>query len=117
MLKEYLEVVNGVATGGVFNNNPGITIEDSWVEITNEDPQPSIGDSYDGSVWTLTQGGTTDEERLESIRNERNRLLSETDYLALSDNTLTPEMATYRQALRDMTVGIDLDNPIYPTKP
>ena len=33
----------------------------------------------------------------------KNRLLAKTDYMALSDTTLTPEWATYRQALRDIT--------------
>ena len=37
------------------------------------------------------------------IRGHRNHLLAETDYMALSDTTLTPEWATYRQALRDIT--------------
>ena len=37
------------------------------------------------------------------VREKRNELLAETDYLALSDNTLSAEMATYRQALRDIT--------------
>ena len=37
------------------------------------------------------------------IRAHRNRLLAETDYMALSDTTLTLEWATYRQALRDIT--------------
>lgn len=37
------------------------------------------------------------------IRSRRNLLLAETDYLALSDNILTTEMASYRQALRDIT--------------
>ena len=40
---------------------------------------------------------------LAELRNKRNRLLAETDYLALSDNTLSDDMKTYRQALRDMT--------------
>jgi len=39
----------------------------------------------------------------EEIRQERNRLLAETDYLALSDNTMSAAMTTYRQALRDIT--------------
>ena len=38
-----------------------------------------------------------------NIRERRNSLLAQTDYLALSDNTLSTEMATYRQALRDIT--------------
>jgi len=34
---------------------------------------------------------------------KRNRLLSDTDWMALSDNSMTTEMASYRQALRDIT--------------
>ena len=43
---------------------------------------------------------------LESLRNKRNALLIETDYLALSDNTMTEEVKTYRQKLRDITEGL-----------
>ena len=55
------------------------------------------------------------------LRATRNRLLSETDYLALSDNTLSAEMNTYRQALRDLTNGLTTVNEVngvtWPTKP
>ena len=40
------------------------------------------------------------------IRSKRNALLKETDYLALSDNTLSDEMKLYRQALRDIPEGV-----------
>ena len=43
---------------------------------------------------------------LESLRIKRNALLIETDYLALSDNTMTEEMKVYRQKLRDITEGL-----------
>ena len=36
---------------------------------------------------------------MNEIRVKRNQLLAETDYLALSDATLSEEMRTYRQAL------------------
>ena len=36
------------------------------------------------------------------IRRERTRLLAETDHLALSDQTLSAGMTTYRQELRDL---------------
>ena len=56
-----------------------------------------------------------------SVREKRNRLLAETDYLALSDNTLTSDMTTYRQNLRDITNGVDTvdkcNNIDWPTKP
>ncbi len=58
---------------------------------------------------------------LEELRTRRNRLLVETDYLALSDSTLTDNMKTYRQALRDLPSGKDTvekcENAVFPTKP
>tara|TARA_R110002072_G_scaffold103615_1_gene227325 strand:- start:102 stop:389 length:288 start_codon:yes stop_codon:yes gene_type:complete len=58
---------------------------------------------------------------LEELRTRRNRLLAETDYLALSDSTLTDNMKTYRQALRDLPSGKDTvakcENATWPTKP
>ena len=56
-----------------------------------------------------------------AVRSKRNALIAATDYLALSDNTLSTEMTTYRQALRDITNGVttvDQVNAItWPTKP
>ena len=43
---------------------------------------------------------------LDNLRAKRNALLIETDYLALSDNTMTEEMKVYRQKLRDITEGL-----------
>jgi len=37
-----------------------------------------------------------------TVRGVRNSLLADTDYLGLSDCTLSNEMAVYRQALRDL---------------
>ena len=58
---------------------------------------------------------------LADLRSKRNRLLAETDYLALSDNTLSSAMTTYRQALRDLPNGKDTvakcENATWPTKP
>jgi hypothetical protein len=73
------------------------------------------------SVLTLREAEWIDSEhdRLSSEnRSERNRLLSETDWMALSDNTMTPEWASYRQALRDITAqeGFPYD-VTWPTKP
>jgi hypothetical protein len=55
---------------------------------------------------------------LENLRAKRNQLLSETDYLALADSTLTDEMRSYRQALRDLPANtVDPANPVWPIKP
>ena len=81
------------------------------------------------SVWTQVWNETnaSAEEIAERTANEgvvvrakRDQLLADTDYLALSDNTLTTEMTTYRQALRDITAHADfpyLDDDDWPTKP
>ena len=57
----------------------------------------------------------------EYIREVRNMLLAETDYLALSDQTLSDDMKTYRQELRDITNGLttsdEVDAVTFPTKP
>lgn len=54
----------------------------------------------------------------QEVRAERDRLLAETDYLALSDTTLSPDMATYRQALRDVTSQAGFPTDVtWPVKP
>jgi hypothetical protein len=58
------------------------------------------------------------EYQWKELRQQRNRLIAETDYLALSDSTLTTEMAAYRQALRDLPANTtDPTNPVWPVKP
>jgi hypothetical protein len=58
---------------------------------------------------------------MKTLRAKRNKLLSDTDYLALSDNTMTEEVRTYRQALRDITEGLttkeQVEAVVFPTKP
>jgi hypothetical protein len=58
---------------------------------------------------------------MEELRNKRNSLLAQTDYLALSDQTMTAEMTAYRQALRDITNGLttvaDVEAVVFPEKP
>ena len=61
------------------------------------------------------------EMALDELRAKRNKLLADTDFHALSDQTLSPEMSAYRQALRDITNGIttkeQIDAIIWPIKP
>ena len=56
-----------------------------------------------------------------NLRSRRNNLLSETDFYALSDVTMSDDMKTYRQELRDLPAGKDTvekcDNATFPTKP
>jgi len=56
-----------------------------------------------------------------NLRSKRNNLLAETDYFALSDVTMSDDMKTYRQNLRDLPSGKDTvekcNNATFPTKP
>jgi hypothetical protein len=58
---------------------------------------------------------------LASLRQRRNSLLASTDYLALSDNTLSAAMSSYRQSLRDLTEGLStveqVNSVVFPVKP
>jgi len=55
------------------------------------------------------------------LRDDRGRLLSATDFYALSDVTLSADMETYRQALRDLPSGKSTEDEVnavtWPTKP
>ena len=55
------------------------------------------------------------------LRDDRNRLLRETDWRASSDLQLSSEWTTYRQSLRDITNGLttvaDIEAVTWPTKP
>ncbi|MBM93585.1 MAG: hypothetical protein CMF51_02390 [Legionellales bacterium] len=81
------------------------------ISITDEEFKP-VKDFQD--AWAAGQA----DRDMEDLRIERNRLLAETDYLALSDNTLSAAMTTYRQALRDITDNAtSLDDVTWPEKP
>ena len=58
---------------------------------------------------------------LVNLRSRRNQLLAETDFYALSDVTMSAEMTTYRQDLRELPDGLvtveEVDTVTWPTKP
>lgn len=82
------------------------------VEWSGPDAQPTDAElqtAYDAAVVA---------EASKDLRSTRNKLLTETDYLALSDQTLSTEMTAYRQALRDLPANTaDPTNPTWPVKP
>lgn len=52
------------------------------------------------------------------VREKRGTLLKETDWMALSDNTISPEWLAYRQALRDVTTQVGFPYSVsWPTPP
>jgi len=69
---------------------------------------------------TEWNGGALDRALL-ALRNKRNELLTVTDWTANSDVTMSSDMTTYRQALRDLPSGLDTVEKVnaktFPTKP
>jgi hypothetical protein len=56
----------------------------------------------------------TNKDKMQELRNVRNRMLSDCDWTQANDSPLSDskkaEWATYRQALRDMTSTIDVNS-------
>lgn len=82
------------------------------------------GDSWT-QVWEVSDASAEEiakrlDQQAKSVRTQRTALLSESDWMALSDNTMTPEWAAYRQALRDITGHANfpyLNDEDWPAKP
>ena len=59
--------------------------------------------------------------RMADLREQRNQLLAETDWMGNSDVTMSADWKTYRQALRDITkttpADDQLSNITWPKKP
>ena len=92
-----------------YHNINGVKVQFTAEEETARDAEEK--------AWA---DGQLDRDLFE-LRRKRNRLLSETDYLALSDNTLANNMKTYRQELRDLPSELEtvekVANVTWPTKP
>jgi hypothetical protein len=92
-----------------FHNINGVNVQFTAAEETARDAEE------------LAYANGAFDRAMADLRQKRNSLLTATDYLALSDNTLSADMTTYRQALRDLTNGlttIDEVNAVsFPTKP
>jgi len=105
-------------------------------KVTGADSNGSAIESSSPSDFGTTWKAVSDKKAaliaaapLTELRAQRNRKLAETDYLALSDVTLSSDMKTYRQALRDLpahangkdaafdTDGTTLKNVTWPSKP
>ena len=91
--------------------------------VTSINAQTSAVSTRELTAEEIQERGTYERDvlpdvLLENLRQRRNQLLTETDYLALADSTLTDEMRSYRQALRDLPANtVDPSNPVWPTKP
>jgi len=106
----------------IFEDAPSI---DDRTQKAEQASSPSLVDG----AWTIgwTTSSKTAEETQDwddraaaSNRGQRDGLLAETDFYALSDVTMSDAMTIYRQALRDITSHKnwpDLSESDWPTKP
>jgi hypothetical protein len=118
ILNKTTNVVENICEVEDINNVPSFLIGEGQVLAT--DHTGKIEDTWNGSSYDtpVEEDTRTDEQKWLDIRFTRNQLLSETDFYALPDNTLTDAMKTYRQQLRDLpTSQSDPDDIVFPTKP
>ena len=112
---------------GVYNIKYYVSKRDSEivdVEAHTDEDGNDVATTYVQSHF-VGQDDTKDARLLAdewvNIRTERTRLLAETDHLALSDQTLSGDMATYRKKLRelpsDQSSKTKYSDITWPTKP
>ena len=92
-----------------YHNINGIRVQFTAEEETARDAEEA--------AW---EAGAFD-RAIAGLRERRNNLLKATDFYALSDVTMSEDMTTYRQELRDLPDGLttveEVNNVTYPTKP
>ena len=106
----------------------------AYVNQTFTEEQIHSGISYeciDGHngltlIWNNDHPEPTDDQlevalhraNWDEVRKRRNSLLAETDFYANTDVTMTADMTTYRQALRDLPASTaKSEDVVWPTKP
>lgn len=95
----------------------------NWVQAWVEREMFTEYTDEEGNVQTVSAQQTAyttreNNRRAAEERATRDTLLKETDHFALSDVTMSAEMTTYRQALRDVPQQSEFPNNItWPTKP
>jgi hypothetical protein len=96
-----------------------------FYKITGKDADGNAIESNDsadfGTTWSAVKTKYDElvaAEPMALLREERNKLLAETDWWASSDLSMSSEQTTYRQALRDITTSAtSLEDVTWPTKP
>ena len=108
-------VRDGVVQDANGNWVENYVARDMFSDYTDED-----GVSHTKAEQEAAYQAGLDADAAERNRATRDAKLAETDFYALTDVTLTAEMTTYRQALRDITTHANwpnLNDDDWPTKP
>ena len=101
-----------------INPNAEVSVNDNDInQITWHEGTTPISVADIEAQFTAVELDTA----MADLRSKRNQLLIDTDFHALSDNTMSADMTTYRQELRDITNGIttveQANAVVFPTKP
>ena len=113
---------NNDATAREFTSSEYTLFGDQLKHAGNENTKVT-GTSLDDATVSFTPYNATEllNIALMGLRFKRDRLLEQTDYLALSDVTMSDAWKTYRQQLRDLTDGLTTESEVnsvtWPTKP
>jgi len=108
------------ARDGVEQDSNGNWVEkyvakDKFVDTTDDDGKKTTKAEHETAYQA-----TLDANTATSNRSTRDSKLAETDWHGMSDVTMSSEMTTYRQALRDITAHENwpnLQDADWPTKP
>jgi len=74
--------------------------------------------AYLESCEAYCRANFSETQMLKRLRIARDYFLEATDVYAISDRTISTEMKTYRQALRDLPSTVsDVYLPVFPTPP
>lgn len=90
------------------------------ISIVDDIPYDREGNqiTIDMDAYNNAVGGVVAAQKLKRLRDERNKRISQSDWMANSDVTMSEEWRTYRQALRDITdTYTSLDDVVWPTPP
>ena len=88
------------------------------IAILSDDPDDWERAGITWGTVKIKLADLNDKEPIKLLREERNRLIAETDWWASSDLEMSLARATYRQQLRDITkTYTSLDDVVWPDKP
>jgi len=91
----------------------GWAIRDMFLDYTDE-----AGVLHTKAEQEAAYQAGLDYKAAQGVRSQRDKLIADTDWMALSDSTLTPAWAEYRQALRDVTSQAGFPDAVdWPVKP
>ena len=138
LVEQYFDIVSEFEKTHSFVKPAGVDLIESWgYKYVHEAVPPSVTAPYEirerdgieqkSDKWyqkfkvvtaTEDQKKVIDADAARIARNNRDNDLKETDWTACSDVTMTDEMKTYRQALRDLPAASGRPHThTWPTKP